>query len=108
MKNALTHYQTQQAIARAYRAFREGYPGWPEALFDEHFVQRLGLLLEGGLTLPDSSAMASWWAEHLGLGETTRARWIPELIPAACAFLELLRAELTARMPQSLASAARA
>lgn len=100
MKNAWTNYQIQQAIARAYRAFREGYPQWPEALFDEHFVQRLGLLLQGGLTLPDATGLASWWAKHLGLGESTRARWVPELIPAACAFLELLRAELSSRLPQ--------
>lgn len=95
MKNLWTNHQ-QRAIARAYARFSERYPGWSEALFDQHFLyQRLRLLLEGGLTLPDATGLASWWANHIGLSEASRARWMPDLVPAACVFLELLRAELS-------------
>lgn len=86
---------TQQALVNAYAVLRQHNPQWAEALFDEHFLfGRIQLLLRSDFTLPDATTLASWWADHLGLSQTARARWIPQIIPAARLFLETLHSEL--------------
>jgi hypothetical protein len=85
----------QQALGSAYTALRLHHPQWAEALFDEQFLfGRFQFLLRGNFTLPDAATLASWWADHLGLSEATRTRWIPQIIPAARLFLETLRSKL--------------
>ena len=91
-----------RAFRRAYTLFVKRHPQWADALFDQPFLeQRIALLLKDDLVLPTGLSLASWWADHLGLGEKQRAYGVAQLTPVAADFLRLLRVEL--RQPEPVA-----
>lgn len=88
-----------RAFQKAYTLFAKRHPEWANSLFDQPFLeQRIALLLKDDLVLPTGLSLASWWADHLGLGEKQRAHWVAQLTPVATDFLWLLRVEL--RQPE--------
>jgi len=91
-----------RAFQQAYALFRERHPEWAESLFDQPFLEpRMALLLKDNLVLPTGLSLASWWADHLGLGDEQRAYWVSRLTPVASDFLHLLRTAL--QQPQPVA-----
>jgi hypothetical protein len=91
-----------RAFQQAYALFRERHPEWADSLFDQPFLERrIASLLKDDLVLPTGLSLASWWADHLGLGDRQRAYWVSRLTPAASDFLHLLQAAL--RQPEPVA-----
>ncbi|MEZ0347082.1 MAG: hypothetical protein ABWJ90_01040 [Thermus sp.] len=78
-------------VRRAVRAFLAEHPEWQGFFPDEAFLGRLiPRFRHGGM---GAEALATLWAQYLGLGAKTAADWRGPMVQGAAAFLALLARE---------------